>query len=648
MKTIKSRIENLCRPFPHVCKDEEEASNLFTRNYVTFLVFGTFLFVSPLVHLALGITLEKLAVFGVISAVQLNLLLFCRSHPTVFHLLFMIIMTGAGPFLLYFNRDIFHCALTSVIAYPIFVYCVTGKGSLWLCSMFAQFSLLRYLYYPRLLETFMNEEPSKVTNSFINGVIYSSVFSLMLSFFMDHFLRKANKEIAALKKLQYAAQKQNEFLLILSHEIRNPLNGIIGSIQSALFENPPLAAVEFLNTAEMCGELLLHLLNNILDSGKVELGNLEVHPVSTSMKEIMERVWAICSTILKKKDLKGYMKVCKNLPKALIIDPYRLTQILVNLVGNAAKFTNQGTITISIRWLPNMTAVNNKCFEPIPYDHENEGIFERDESHFHREDFQTLQINQKKFKEKQWEDQNNSNSQGILKIVVRDTGKGIRQEDLPKLFDKFSQIGEDSDQRKIGTGLGLYITKEITKRMDGEIRAYSKVGIGSSMIVCIPCQQPFQAELPLNVISGQNVVPEAILSSVRAMVVDDDVPNLKIFSQYLLRKKLHVVATAKNGAEAVQQYERHRASGNPINLILMDINMPMMDGKEASQKIRAFERENCLKPAVIIISSGNCMESEIKKCLDPEGLIRAQSFLKKPVQYDALSLTIDELTHQLA
>ena len=254
-----------------------------------------------------------------------------------------------------------------------------------------------------------------------------------------------------------------------------------------------------------------------------------------------------------------------------------------------------------------------------------------------RSQYEILQINQKKLKNITNE---GDNGQGVLKIVVKDTGTGIKAEDLPKLFEKFSQFNDDPGQRKIGTGLGLYITKELTRKMNGDIRVYSKFGVGSSFVVCIPCQQVALAEL---VEPSINPMVPLNLESIRTMIVDDDASNVKVFAQYLLQKKMQVTETAGNGFDAFQKYQQHALSGNPINLILMDLNMPTMDGKESCQRIRAFEQEHMLKPSIIIIASGNCVDSEIKKCMDPAGNIRAQGFLKKPIPYKDLSLTIDEL-----
>jgi len=329
-----------------------------------------------------------------------------------------------------------------------------------------------------------------------------------------------------------------------------------------------------------------------------------------------------------------------------MLDPYRLTQILVNLVGNSAKFTDKGSITVSFRWIPRVIEINERCFQPMPYDSEDEGAFEREESNFQEEAYHFLQLNQKKLvygKDKPPA----SYTGGILKIVVKNTGQGIIREDLEKLFQKFSQNCQELEYKKIGRGLELYITKEIIKAMYGEIRVYSKQGVGASFILCIPCKPTLIPQVLRP--HSDPILPDKnrIMHTIRTMIVDDDSANTKVFEQYLAQKKIPTQCVAQNGLEAYERYKQQVFNGEPIELIIIDLNMPTIEGRTSCKRIRDYEKEHNLKPCIIIVFSGNCIESEMNECLDPKGDIQAHEFLRKPIQYEEFSAAVDRVANKI-
>jgi len=253
----------------------------------------------------------------------------------------------------------------------------------------------------------------------------------------------------------------------------------------ALQENLAPKAEEMVEMAKTCSELLLQLINNILDSGKADLGKLEVYNNPTNIYDIASKVWGICSYQFQRKGLKASLEIAPEVPKYLMLDGIRLTQVLFNLIGNSVKFTDKGSVSVYFDWIPDIEKVSDVSFEPIPYEEYSEGRFEKSLNSYKLREMHRLSNIKKRFKK--YEDSNHFEScKGLVKIIIKDTGSGMSKESLGCLFQRFSQVCKDKNKRKIGTGLGLYITKEIVNKMKGDIKAYSKEGVGSTFILCFP------------------------------------------------------------------------------------------------------------------------------------------------------------------
>ena len=439
---------------------------------------------------------------------------------------------------------------------------------------------------------------------------------------------------------QREAEKQKVFLLGFSHELRNLVHSILGNVEICLMEKISRNIAENLENAKMCGELLLHEINNILDSGKVEIGELEVNPKTTNIVQYFNRVWSICSSLITKRGIKGRFIIDKRLPSNVNIDDHRLTQVILNLLSNAVKYTETGYIDLKVEWLPDETKITDEHFIPHPYTQEEEGIFEKDQAVvILGNDFDIRYSNSKR-------DSLNSipslSECGVIRVSVRDTGYGIEQDSLHKIFDKFVQIG-DISVKKLGAGLGLYITKTLITKMGGRIQAFSRFGKGTTVIFCLPVKVA-----TLEIQSSQNIIERAPSQThcpqqLQAMVVDDDYFSLNILSTFMSKLSYRVKREVKTGKDAYFAYKDSYLSGEPIRVITMDINMPEMDGKTAAKMIRAYEKEKGIPPCHIIMVSGNCSESEILECTKPDGEIRASTFLKKPVTLEEMRAVLSNL-----
>jgi signal transduction histidine kinase len=214
--------------------------------------------------------------------------------------------------------------------------------------MAIQLGMLNYYYQDPMKQTvmFMDSDAfmTAITHQTNQVILYSISFTIFTHFLLQDAFNQA--EEAEKKKNDF--EKQKNFLLGFSHELRNLINSLIGNVKLASVDNVSEKAKELLLNAEHCAEMLLHLINNILDTGKVELGDLEINTSPIKIYDVMERVWSVCAELIKNKHLRGRMKIQKDIPKVLEIDHYRLMQIFLNLVGNAVKYTDAGEIDITV------------------------------------------------------------------------------------------------------------------------------------------------------------------------------------------------------------------------------------------------------------------------------------------------------------
>jgi signal transduction histidine kinase len=397
-----SLMDSLCEVSPKHSQDKSQRKITSNRTKAVIIshVIGIIIYIIQSIRTQ---TLTINTAFGIASnsLICTFAILSCRYHPKLLTFFYNIFMATLGPNLMDMGVHGFHRSWVGVQTYPILVLLVTG--SLWhfLFQAILQLIFVNTIYQSAMINSVTLLSPEDFTRSIsgaMNGLGFINIVSVTC---IQIFLQNAYKKISIVEQKNVEIERQKTFLLGFSHELRNLINSVMGNVKLASMENLSERAKDFLRNADVCGELLLHLINNILDTGKVEVNDLEINPTPTDIYGTIERTWSICAELIRRKGLLGSLKIQNNLPKAIRIDHYRLTQIFLNIVGNAVKFTDRGSIDITVEWIDGIEEVKDEHFEPHPYDEcdLSEGTFEKKPKTFSLE-FQLYHIELDKYKDK--------------------------------------------------------------------------------------------------------------------------------------------------------------------------------------------------------------------------------------------------------
>jgi len=403
----------------------------------------------------------------------------------------------------------------------------------------------------------------------IQGVINNTEIQIA-KMIKDHSVLAArNKKLLeyAKAKAETASHAKTMFLASMSHELRTPMNGILGMVQQ--FNKTSLTKQQefLLNTIENSGDQLLAIINQVLDFSKIEANKIELHPISINAKNLVNDVIVLCiSGIEISTDLSIEAIFNKEDFPQVLVDDVRLKQVLINLVNNAIKFTKNGHVKVELDFL---SVNDDEC---------------------------------------------------QLMFSIIDTGVGISQEKIKSLFKPFTQHDSSTTRNYGGTGLGLTISSELIKLMGSTINVMSNEGKGSvfSFTLTLPVSDQQQA-----FIRGAASAPVSLLNKT-VLVVDDNRINRKIVSMALDESQAKIIE-AENGQIAVEQFKKHK-----VDIILMDCLMPIMDGFEATERIRAHEKDD---QHTLIFALSASASNEIEERSINSGM---DDIMLKPFKFDEL------------
>jgi len=649
MEKIFNLMNKICEPSANLITDNIQRKLQSRRNKSNFFT-QTLVLLSLLLYLQLlpGRLNSGQLIF--VAGYLLNLVLFClfcRSFPIVPKIYYGLMTVILGPLSLYLNPDgVFGCWIC-IFIHPTLMMLFFESSWPGFLELTTQLFFMFKVYIPVMQDVFNHATASNFVNRLAFITSYTVIINTIVVYMIGLSLKNAYiKDLLTAEHKRKELERQKIFLLSFSPELRNIIHTIAGTIQLSLLDNLSDQVRGYLENAEAGASMLLQLINNILDTGKMEIGELEMNPTPITVQKTLERIWSLCSCLLSAKDLRGELRVSRSIPKTLQIDQYRLMQIMLNLIGNSVKYTQKGSINISIEWIKDCRVVQDCHFLPHPFDEENEGVFEKQQAMSNlNSGLMIFRMRKKGLSHVDGQNDSDIIHPGILKISVTDTGCGIPPDQLPnKIFEKSVDPGANDDpemQKKYTTTLGLFITRELCSRMGGDIRAYSKIGKGTSFIICVPAT-------PVSKASNSAVVDLRVLKEMaqwhkfKVMVVDDLNFNVVILQNYFQKMDITVQEVAKDGYEAYLKYIKGAADRCRFDIVTLDVDMPRMSGKEAAKKIRQYEKKHDLKPCLLIMVSGNCSESDIGECLDKNGDIRADYFLKKPATFDDLFLVLSQ------
>jgi len=345
------------------------------------------------------------------------------------------------------------------------------------------------------------------------------------------------------KDAEAASIAKSEFMANMSHELRTPMNGIIGFTDLVLTTNLQQTQRQYLQNVQKSAYNLLNIINDILDFSKIEAGKLIIDNANFRLDEVIEETIDILSIKAQEKNIELICNIDPQIPSQFFSDPVRIRQILVNLIGNAIKFTLKGEVFITVR--------------------QESAVYEKDN---------------KKFID--------------IAVAVKDTGIGIADEKINSIFESFTQADTSTTRKFGGSGLGLTISKRLAELMDGNLQVESEYGRGST----------FTLRLAMEIVSEQPAVaftPKGALRKV--LVVDDNMTNCKLMEDIF--SYLHIPCNiCYSGAEALQFIEKAASAGEPFDLIITDNQMPEMDGITLVQQIKQTMKVDAT-PFILMLSS---------------------------------------------
>lgn len=495
-------------------------------------------------------------------------------------------------------------SLSFMLAWPLFIIaCLTCLGTFYLGAhtttlavilgahglLFILLTCLFKRHVTRPLNTLNDALVAVARGDYSTNITPSSLAEIKklteaLTYMRDTIQSGKSRLEDEVEKAMASNEAKSDFLANMSHELRTPMNGVLGMVE--MLRDTPMnnEQVHFAAQIQSSAENLLVILNDILDFSKIEANALELEHTPYTVPDSVEDVLTMLHPLAQEKGLTLHTDIPDHIPAALMGDPGRVRQILINLVGNAIKFTPTGSVTVALTT-------------------------------------------------------ENVNQQSLLKFSVHDTGIGIAADKIDSIFQKFTQADASNTRKFGGTGLGLAITQSLVELMGGQIGVTSELGQGSCFYFTLPCLLPSDEDLTKLASKTEDYgayaidnIERLLPQDVNILLVEDDLMNQEVARRLLAKLGLYNIDTAENGQDGVAMYmpELH-------NFILMDCQMPGMDGFDATREIRLREEDMGVRIPIVALTA-NAMVGDREKCL-AAGM---DEYLSKPIKLDKLQRLLSQ------
>ncbi len=425
---------------------------------------------------------------------------------------------------------------------------------------------------------FERAQHARETQRFVRAS-WASLFLLALVLMLLWNTIRMHRQSEVLRiAAEQLAQAKSEFLAKMSHEIRTPLNGVIATADLLSATEMTAEQRDLLNTLTLSARTLLGLINDILDFSKIEAGKMVLEALPLTPAVLAEEVVSIMGPSARKKGLILRTELAPDLPVRVLGDPHRLQQILLNFVSNAIKFTSEGEIALRIRRVEGWTPTQDHTW---------------------------------------------------LRFEVQDTGIGIPPDKQESIFDSFTQADNSTTRRYGGTGLGLAICKRLVELMQGRIGVVSQPGQGSCFWFEVPLPIAHGTAEDMTPETGLSTADSGTLEGLKVLLVEDNGVNQKVAVRMLQKLGCEVVV-AGDGQQALEVLER-----DSFDVVLMDVQMPVMDGLTATRLLRTRE-QGTGRHQIVIALTANAMRSDREQCFEA-GM---DDYLSKPLTLEALRMVL--------
>jgi len=453
--------------------------------------------------------------------------------------------------------------------YPILVFLLVGKGGGVYWVVIYNFMAF-FLFISELIG--FDITPYKA-----DFVLYASISTMVMSFLVYIYENQREKLVDELELERVRAEEANraksQFLANMSHEIRTPMNGIFGLTKIMLKGELSRESRQHAELIQTSSETLMGLINDVLDISKIEAHKLEISYQSVELSKLITELMGLLKPGTDAKNIRLKYERADDIPKWAMLDSLRLRQILLNIVGNAIKFTHEGEVSLIVEMSNDPDTIEKTVIDG-------------------------------------WDG-------SLLHFIVRDSGIGIPPEKIDSIFEQFSQVDSTLSRQHGGSGLGLAISRELIEMMGGRISVESVEGEGSTFHLYIPL---IEAESEVDADIAQ--LPEQF--DLNVLVAEDDRINRFVVTRFLVDLGCRVECV-ENGEKAVQA-----ATSGKYDLLLMDLHMPLMDGRQATQAIRKLDTPVAKIP--IIALTANVISGEREACL----AVGMDDFVMKPLQSERL------------